>query len=149
VAYFVKPVEFEPLLSKVEASIEYSRLNRAVRAMQKRLQQWRQDVNSVEKALVNMPRGESLPSLNTFFALTFQNITGALRDLDHIMNALGGTAQPPQEVCHLLNCPRLDTLVGALKDAIQVIGRTKAAFKSKELAELRKRLEKTARDMSR
>jgi hypothetical protein len=45
------------------------------------------------------------------------------------------------DVCSLLNCPRLDAYERALRQTIEVLLQTKNAFKSKELAELRKKLE--------
>jgi DNA-binding response OmpR family regulator len=141
-AYLVKPFEFEQLLSKVRVSVEHSRVNRVVRAMRNRLQDWQQDLDNIEKSLGDAPGHQaSTPSVSTFSELTFRNIAGALQDLDHIMKSVGQAHEPPQDVCHLLNCPKLDTLTGALMDAIQVIEKTKVAFKSKELAALRKRLE--------
>ncbi len=44
--------------------------------------------------------------------------------------------------CHLLSCPRLAELTGAMEDTIQVLEKTKRAFKSKDLGEIRKKLEK-------
>ena len=46
-----------------------------------------------------------------------------------------------QNVCRLVDCPRLDTLIAALRNTIGVLETTKDAFKSKELGELRRRLE--------
>jgi CheY-like chemotaxis protein len=141
--YLVKPFEFEQLLSKVRTSVEQSRVNRLFRAMQKRLQDWQQDLNHIEKSLGGSTAGQtSSPSVSTFFDLTFRNIAGALRDLNEVTKAAGQVHEaPPEEVCHLLSCPRLDTLAGAVTDAIEVIGKTKTAFKSKELGDLRKRLQ--------
>jgi len=45
------------------------------------------------------------------------------------------------EVCHLMNCPKLERYKAALVDTIDVLEHTKNAFKSKELGELRKKLE--------
>jgi CheY-like chemotaxis protein len=144
--YLVKPFEFEQLLSKVRASVEQARVNRVVRAMQKRLQDWRQDLDNLDKSLgaAHSPQA-SPPSVSTFLDLTFRNVAGALRDLDYVMKSGGQAHEPPQDVCHLLSCPRLHTLTEALADAIQVIERTKGAFKSKELAALRRRLEEAVK----
>jgi len=140
--YLVKPFEFEQLLSKVQSSVEQSRMNRAIRAMQRRLRGWQQDLNNLDKSLEGSRSPHmSSPSVSTFFDLTFGNIAGALRDLDRVMKSAGHAHEPPEDVCHLLNCPRLDKLSAALNDAITVIGKTKDAFKSKELGALRERLE--------
>jgi hypothetical protein len=45
------------------------------------------------------------------------------------------------DVCALVRCPRLAAYESALRGTIEVLKKTKNAFKSKELAALRERLE--------
>jgi ActR/RegA family two-component response regulator len=139
-AYLVKPLEFDKLLAQVQDAIKNFRLFKAVESTQRRLQQWGKDLNEIESFLNSIPRYGCSTPIDTFLTLTFQNIAGALSDLKHLSEALstGGLAQ---EVCHLLNCPRLTTLKQTLVDTAGVLERTKSAFKSKELGELRKKLE--------
>jgi CheY-like chemotaxis protein len=144
VAYLAKPIDFEELLSQVRVSIEHSRLNQAVRVLQRRLHDWRQDLNDIEQAMGSVPGPESSASLGTFLDLTFRNIAGAVQDINHVTKSLAAHRQT-EEVCHLLNCPRLNRLTDALSNAIDVLAKTKVAFKSKELGELRKRLQEIVR----
>ncbi|MFH1011766.1 MAG: response regulator [bacterium] len=148
VAYLAKPIDFEQLLSRVRISIEHSRLNQAVRALQSRLNGWRQDLNSIKRSLASVPSPESSVSLATFLDLTFRNIAGAVQDMNQITKSLAAHHQS-QEICHLLNCPKLNTMTNAMKEIIDVLAKTKAAFKSKELGDLRRRLEKILRDAAR
>jgi CheY-like chemotaxis protein len=47
----------------------------------------------------------------------------------------------PSDVCEFMQCPRQGAYKEALLDTVEVLERTKHAFKSKELGELRRRLE--------
>src|SRR5713101_5684605 len=49
------------------------------------------------------------------------------------------------DVCALIRCPRLEAYETALRGTIEVLRKTKNAFKSKELAALRERLEEFLR----
>jgi DNA-binding response OmpR family regulator len=52
-----------------------------------------------------------------------------------------GTVSTQTDVCEFMQCPRLGAYKEALLDTVEVLERTKHAFKSKELGELRRRLE--------
>jgi DNA-binding response OmpR family regulator len=53
----------------------------------------------------------------------------------------------PLEPCHLLNCPKLHALRGVLVETIGVLEKTKSAFKSKDLGQLREKLEEVFRNV--
>jgi hypothetical protein len=84
-------------------------------------------------------------SPSSFYSLAFDRVFSSLLDIRSITKALVHSADVDAErsACHLFECPRLRTLAGALTEAISVLEKTKGSFKSKELAELRKRLEAT------
>lgn len=143
-AYLVKPFEFNELVEQVQISIKNHQFFKVVRNLQKRLMDWNEDLKGIKELKDIMPGGRSSTPINTFLALTFRNIGGALSDLKHLTESFSiGT--PEQEVCHLLNCPRLTTLKEALVETISVLEKTKSAFKSKELGNLRRKLEELVR----
>ena len=145
VAYLRKPIEFEQLLTQVQVSINYQRVNHAVHALQKRLKDWREGLESIEVNLQTIPKFSTTTAIGTFFDITYHNMANALLDLNHLSKSLT-ISQSGQEVCHLLNCPRLNTLTNALSDTIRVLKKTKVAFKSPELKDLRERLEELLED---
>jgi len=85
-------------------------------------------------------RGVSSPLVGDFLDLSFQNVAGAMSDMLHIAESFS-TAKVDQEICHLFNCPRLKALTDAIIETINVLEKTKSAFKSRELGELRRKLE--------
>ena len=140
VAYMLKPLDFEKLLTQVEAAIEKAHLYRAVVSARHRLQYWQQSLTGLEEVLKDSNAPLSSEPTKDFLDLTFANIEGALSDVKHITAATTSelTELP---VCHLLNCPRLVELTAAMDETIKVMEKTKSAFKSKELGQMRKKLQ--------
>jgi response regulator RpfG family c-di-GMP phosphodiesterase len=146
-AYLVKPFEFEELLVQVQISVKNYRCFKAVRNIRKRLTDWSEDSKGIEEAQNIMPPSGSSTSIDTFFTLTFRNISGALSDLKHLTESFSTGSSSQQEVCHLLNCPRLNTLNKTLVETIDILENTKSAFKSKELGILRRNLEELVKNL--
>jgi ActR/RegA family two-component response regulator len=146
-AYLVKPFEFEELLVQVQISVKNYQFCQAVRDNRKRLVSWSEDLKGIEEEQNIMPRGGFPSPIDDFLTLTFQNIAGALSDLKHLTESFSTGSSSQQEVCHLLNCPRLNTLNKTLVETIDILEKTKSAFKSKELGILRRNLEELVKDL--
>jgi FixJ family two-component response regulator len=141
-AYVVKPFEFDELLAQVRRSTETFRVYRAVRTTQQRLRDWLKELTSIEEVLKVAPDFQaSFAPVDAFLELTFQNIVGSMSDLKHLTQSIAMHNLEGQEVCHLLHCPRLTELTDALSETVGVLEKTKHAFKSKDLGELRRKLE--------
>jgi len=140
VAYLVKPFDFEELLTQVNKAIEKSRLYKAVASTRDHLQNWQKDVANLEQVLKDKNSGTFSASVKSFLDLNFSNVAGALSDIKHVAEAMT-TKDIDLPACHLLNCPRLAELTGAVEETITVLEKTKSAFKSKDLGAMRKRLE--------
>jgi DNA-binding response OmpR family regulator len=139
-AYLTKPVEFDELRAHVRTSLESSRVFRTIQNTRQRLEDSCGRLNDIEQILKATPKQNNSTTINNFIELTFMNILGALSDLRYLTDtAVQGNDK--QEACHLLNCPKLKVLTGALTSTIDVLEQTKNSFKSKELGELRKKLE--------
>ncbi len=139
-AYMIKPICFEELLAKTNEAIEKSRVFRAVVSAKQRLQEWQKDLMSLETALKNKHTGTFSGSVKGFLDLTFGNIAGALFDIKHITDTLNAR-DVDLAACHLLDCPKLNEITDALSQTIDVLEKTKTAFKSKELGQIRQKLE--------
>jgi len=140
-AYLVKPLNFEKeLLTHIHIAVKQFQLYRSVRSIKQLLQSRLNDLASIEE-LVKNDRGRALSvSLDAFLEITFQNIVGAMSDLKHLTMVFGGNSVQ-NEPCHLLNCPRLSLLADGLTETIDVLEKSKSAFKSKNLGQVRKKLE--------
>jgi DNA-binding response OmpR family regulator len=140
VAYLVKPIDFDELLAQVETAIEKSRLYQAVVGTKRRLQYWQEGLADLEQVLAGRNGGEFSASVKSFLDLTFGNVAGALSDVKHVTDVMT-SEDIDLAVCHLLNCPKLVELTDALEETIEVLEKTKDAFRSKELGRMRKKLQ--------
>ena len=139
-AYLVKPVPFRDLLVRVEEAVARFRSYRVIESAERRLGQWRQEFEHV--AATRQGTALPAPAVDAFLALTLRNVMGSLTDLEHLNRALSGrSGAEAQHPCQLLNCPRGAQLLAALQETIGVLEETKATFKSKQLGDLRHRLE--------
>jgi len=75
-----------------------------------------------------------------FLKLTLQNVMAALVDLKMFTEAFV-RQQDPQMARQLLDSSRPLLLMDALRETITVLEKSRGAFKSKELGDLRKKLE--------
>lgn len=138
-AYLTKPAEFPVLLEKVRASVTRFRSYQAMQRIEKRLTSSREEFGELAAARQAAGAAPNVGA-DVFLSLTLRNVMGSLTDLEEIGRALSG--KPAQShACTLLNCPRGGQLREAVKHTIDVLEETKRAFKSKELADLRRHLE--------
>jgi hypothetical protein len=87
----------------------------------------------------NNPSPSSL-SAGAFLNLTLQNISGSISDIQYLFESLNQEKKEKQ-ACNLFQCPANEKLKAAITETINVLEKTKSSFKSKELGNLRKRLE--------
>ena len=134
-AYLTKPVPFPELLERVNASVTRFRSFRSMQETELRLNDLRLRYDQLATQ-----RGPGAPSADTFLSLALRNVMGSLTDLEQLGRALAGS---PVEAhaCQIMNCPRGSQLTSAIQHTVEVLEETKHAFKSKQLAELRQRLE--------
>lgn len=140
-AYMVKPIDIDELLAQMNGAIGNFRIYRAIRNTRQHLEHWRRGLDGIEQLMSRKPRDTSFVTIDTFIALTLNNVTATLSYLRTVTEALAKITTK-QNVCQLLSCPRLDVLTSALLETIGVLEKTKSSFKSKDIGELRSKLEK-------
>ena len=139
VAYLVKPFDFELLLEKVELVARRAEVRRAIRDELARLQEYRRGLTRIDAGLAEQPRVAYAASLQALVGVTLRNIVDGLCQLHRLIEKTQA-AETQGELTHWV--PALDgQWREALHDAVTTLERTRGAFKSKELGNLRKRLE--------
>ena len=134
VAYLVKPPNPDELLAVAEEAVTQYRVFRAIRVSRDRLESWVQDVKQLE-SLVSQPRHSSDPgSIESFLNLTLSNLFAGLVELKQFTEAISQSESQRRVLQGL-------TLYKALQETVTVLEKTKQSFKSKELGELRRKLE--------
>jgi DNA-binding NtrC family response regulator len=138
-AYLLKPVQLPDLLERAATAIGRFRAYRTMRETETRMEQWRQEFGQLATTGA-APVREGVPSVDAFLALTLRNVMGSLSDLGLLGQALSGK-QVGAHPCQLMNCPRGAQLQTAVRDTIAVLEETRSSFKSRQLGDLRQRLE--------
>jgi CheY-like chemotaxis protein len=140
VAYLVKPLDFPELLAQVESAISRSKVFKAVCRTQERLLEWNRSLDEIKAVISEKPAGLPTVPTDTYVALTLGHIAGGLADLRTAMAAVADSADKG-EICRLLDCPRIRQFADALKQTIEALEKSKRSFRSKDLSDLRKKLE--------
>jgi CheY-like chemotaxis protein len=136
VAYLTKPLDFDELLGHVKSAIENSRNRRALAAVRERLQTCLADLDTTQSGPTpGAAANGKLVSLGTI-----RTLAACLSELLELCARLriDGCAH---DLCELLDCPQRPVHRQALVETIAVLKKTKETFKSKDLAELRTKLE--------
>ena len=149
--YLLKPVDWPDLLRAVGEAVKKTsllRMTTAVREEAGRL------VASLEHLQANLPPlgsgandRELAWSLDTFLSQSFAQMAILSSRIRSVMTSqLQGGAEAPTDVCRTMQCPRLDAYREALESTVEVLAKTKDAFRSKDLGLLRQKIELLLRE---
>lgn len=138
--YLIKPVEAGRLLQAAKDGVATNRIKRQLRAHRTRMKESLQEMNRCEELVCSGVGATANAALGTYVSLAVQDALATISDLGELAEVLVGGDEAGQAERRLQTAKPL-SLVGAVRDTIQILERTKTSFKSKELADLRKRLE--------
>jgi DNA-binding response OmpR family regulator len=138
-AYLMKPVAPDALLAEVNRAIERSKAYGTISNARARLMSLCEDLKKIE-GLSPIDENEKNAALMIFLDLTLHNISGSLLDLRNLIESLINTSGQSGEF-DWLQSSRPVMLVSAMRETISILAKTKGSFKSKELADLRRKLE--------
>ena len=147
VAYVPKPMEYEELLERVREGVRKFQTFKTMRRIRDRLRRWEEDLKQVQGSSPEFRLPAPATTMDCFLTVTFQNLIDSLWDLKNLAQSLS-LGMSNQDVCHMWTCPRLSFLKKGLEDTIEVLEKTKSSFKSKELGDLRKKLEGLMKTLS-
>ncbi len=145
--YQTKPLNLPDFLETAKAAIEKAKVVRIMREARKGFRSWLDQINQMEATLLSpnadarSGRGAS-GELDWFLSEAvqrFANLSMSLMNAIHTLNR--GLPEKKADVCLLMNCSRLAAYENSVREAVEVLLKTKNSFKSKELAEIRKKLE--------
>jgi len=138
-AYLTKPCQIEELLHQVELAVQGHQAFRAVQASQERTEKWNRDL-AVIGATLKKVRSPAAAPWETLLDLTVQNITASLEDVQTFAGVVRLRKMQPDPLRSAATQGPLQ-LLGAVRETISVLEHTRGSFKSKELGDLRKKLE--------
>jgi DNA-binding response OmpR family regulator len=139
-AYFTKPFKFDDILREAAQAIKNYEAFRAVCASQDRTEKWSRDLDVIRER-IGQVRSRDTAAWETLMDLTLQNIAGSLQDVRTFADLMAQQKAGPETAALARTAGGPMVLVNAVRETISVLEKTKGAFKSKELGDLRKRLE--------
>jgi DNA-binding NtrC family response regulator len=147
VDYKVKPLDLPDFVNTVKSAIEKAQVVRVMREARQGVGTWLDQVNQMETVLLS-PDPEVAAKKGTSGELDwylneairrFANLSMSL--MSAVQTLKRGLPEGKTDICSLMNCSRLAAYEAIIRDAVEVLIKTKNSFKSKELAEIRKKLE--------
>ena len=142
-SYLVKPFDFDELLERVNDAVKESQEYR--KSLDLRNHKMKELENSLDE--LNDPQIQDFShlkhsSMDVFFETNLLSIARSVVDINKGLAALSGEKSLVSDACYTMGCHKPQRLSNALKETIKVLEKTRHSFKSKELAELRRNLEK-------
>lgn len=146
VDYLIKPIEFPAVLSRISAAMDKGRLLQSLHQAREQTGEWVSTVKQLEQSLAfsGIPRETTTLAwpVDQYLELMAAQVARLALNLKTVMEVVRkGRAEQTADLCQALQCPRRAAYEQALNETINVLEKTKTAFKSKDLADLRKRLE--------
>ncbi|MDR4495476.1 MAG: response regulator [Nitrospirales bacterium] len=142
--YFIKPVEFSTLLSTVKRGIRHKEVLRTVQRAQKEVASRAERLAALEEALQSYGTSVSDPMVEKSL-LTDPEIHELQIQVESLSQALE-QGKEGRGLPSSLSASDYFRLRESVYDTIQILQKTKSAFRSKDLAFLRKRLENVLRE---
>jgi CheY-like chemotaxis protein len=134
-AYLVKPMEFQDLLIQVQRGVAQRRIQSAVNASARKIQDWAGEMAQLAAGFSD-PGGVAVPRL---LGAMLGRMGETLIDMKHLVDL--GEGLDGGQACSVRNCPRLENYQRIFQEGIEVLEKTKSAFKSRNLEELRRKME--------
>ena len=147
VDYLAKPLKMKEFLNSVQTAIEKARAVRIMREAREGFSTWMDQTAKMETSLLSIHSGKTMGAdfsgeLDWYLGETIQRFSNLSISLVNALQTLKkGLPESKTDVCSLMQCSRLTAYENAIRDTVEALVRTKNSFKSKELADVRKKLE--------
>lgn len=144
--YLLKPVDWLDLRRAVADAVKKTSLVRMTTSVQEEAGRLVASLEQLQESLPQLGSGASERelawSLDTFLAQSFSSMAVLSSRIRSVLTSqMQGGAETPTDVCRMMQCPRLTVYREALEGTVEVLAKTKNAFRSKELGLLRAKIE--------
>jgi response regulator RpfG family c-di-GMP phosphodiesterase len=139
-AYLVKPMEFADLLVQVRRGVARRRLQDEVDHSARRIQDWAGEMAQLATGYgTGSASGAGVP-VHRILRAMLGRMAESVLDMQRMVDLSEGQ-DGGEHVCSIDHCPRLETYDRLLQEGIEILEKTKGAFKSRHLEDLRHKLE--------
>lgn len=139
-AYLIKPLDFSVLLKEIREAMLRRVLVRQLSDTKLKLETWQADLDQLATGIQKAPRITLTTPLNIYLMVTFRNLMDAMLGLKAVLEHSLSLNEAHPRAGAPDHSPLL--LLEALRETIEVLEKTKDAFRSRDLGELRKKLTK-------
>lgn len=140
-AYILKPLNFPEFMQKVKSAVKVSMLYRTISRTKDNLAKWAGELENIELSLQHNRHEIFSTALKSFLDITTTKIDETFDNI-RLISSLLDEAKSSSQVCQIMQCPILLELTEGIEEAVASIKKSKKIYKSKQLAEIRARLEK-------
>lgn len=149
--YLLKPVDWPDLCRAVADAVKKTSLVRMTTSVQEEASRLAASLEHLQDTLPQLGSGvnerELAWSLDTFLAQSFSSMAVLSSRIRSVLTSqMQGHAEAPTDVCRMMECPRLAVYREALEGTVEVLEKTKIAFRSKDLGLLRTKIEQLLRE---
>jgi len=137
VAYLVKPPDAAKVLEAVRHAIGTYEARESVRRSLVRLKSWTQDLEQIERLMAGVRSGTTggdESAAGAYLEVTLRHLMSSVLEFRDVVSALASAPAGAESV-------RALELSKAVHETVEVLEKTKRVFKSKDLGELRQKLE--------
>jgi DNA-binding response OmpR family regulator len=138
--YVLKPFDSDRFVSCVQSAVQWNKAFQSVLAVERDHNNGDASSPFLHDFMQPSKQLSARDSVQAVVALTFSRIAGAMTDLHNLVSAMQSEDQS-KTICSVLGCPRTKIMEEALEKAIAILRASKGAFKSKEIANVRRSLE--------
>ena len=138
--YLLKPLDFQELLPLVQRGVALRRLQAIAQDSAQRFQQWADEMKAFRADVQAGPAKQGTIPIHGLMGMVLGNLASSTLDLKRLFEISLKMGQNPG-LCGVQDCPRLGVYEETLREGVDTLERTKGAFKSKELGELRKKFQ--------
>lgn len=133
-AYLIKPVDSQKLLSTLRQALDQYQTRQVVEQNVSRLKTWTRDLEQLS-SLASAPAGAGdRLAAQAYVDISVHNLAASLQDLCRVVSTLASVPGSSRNMRSL-------ELENAVRETVAVLEATRRNFKSKELGELRHRLQ--------
>jgi len=140
-AYILKPLDFPELLQKTKSAVKASMLYKTVNRTKNNLMKWVEELENIELTLQQNRYDAFDTALKSFLSITTAKIDETFENI-RLVTFLLDDIKPHTQVCKIMYCPKLSDLTDGIQQAVNSIKKSREIYKSKQLAEIRTKLEK-------
>jgi CheY-like chemotaxis protein len=140
VGYLVKPFDYDQLLALVEKQVSRAKIRHNLQTVRQQLANWCADLEAASSLIAPEGQRGSPEPVATLVTRNLSGVAGTVSELGRLAQSLS-LDRSQAEQWGLVASAQLDAAYRMLLESVAVLEETREAFKSKRLAQLRRKIQ--------